>query len=61
MSSRSCFTKLNFDFPYVRSISLRLDPYIYTMNYIYNKWIIDRLNYCLLFDKLVKKCVLIYK
>ena len=25
MSSRTCYTKLNFDFPYVRSLSLRLD------------------------------------
>ena len=27
MSSRTCYTKLNFDFPYVRSLSLRRDTY----------------------------------
>ena len=25
MSTRTCYTKLNFDFPYVRSLSLRRD------------------------------------
>ena len=28
MSSRSCYTKLNFDYPYTGSLSLILDPYI---------------------------------
>ena len=27
MSSRTCYTKLNFDFPYVTSLSLRRDTY----------------------------------
>ena len=27
ISSRTCYTKLNFDFPYVRFLSLRRDPY----------------------------------
>ena len=26
MSSKTCYAKLNFDFPYVRSLLLRLDP-----------------------------------
>ena len=26
MSSRTCYTKLNLDFSYVRSLSLRFDP-----------------------------------
>ena len=29
ISSRRCYTKLNFDFPYVRFLSLRRDPYMY--------------------------------
>ena len=33
MSSRRCDTKLNFDFPYVRSVSLRRAPYAF---YYYN-------------------------
>ena len=28
MSSRTCYTRLNFDFPYVRSLSLRRDTFI---------------------------------
>ena len=28
MSYRTCYTKLNFDFPYVSSISLRRDSYM---------------------------------
>ena len=32
MSSRTCYTKLNFDFPYVRSLSLRLVPYVNTLH-----------------------------
>ena len=28
MSTRICYTKLNFDFPYVRSLSLRRDTYM---------------------------------
>ena len=28
MSSRTCYTKLNFDYPYVRSLSLRRAPYM---------------------------------
>ena len=35
MSSRTCYTKLNFDFPYVRSLSLRRDPYIITSMTVY--------------------------
>ena len=31
ISPRTCDTKLNFDFPYVRFLSLRRDPY-YTRN-----------------------------
>ena len=27
ISSRTCYTKLTFDFPYVRFLSLRRDPY----------------------------------
>ena len=28
MPSRTCYTKLNFGFPYVRSLSLRRDTYV---------------------------------
>ena len=28
MSFKPCYTKLNFDFPYLRSLSLRLDTYV---------------------------------
>ena len=28
MASRACYTKLNFDFTYVRSLSLRRDTYV---------------------------------
>ena len=31
MSSRTCYTKFIFDFPYVRSLSLRLDISILQM------------------------------
>ena len=35
MSSRTCYTKLNFDFPDVRSLSLRRDPYIIASMTVY--------------------------
>ena len=34
MSSRTCYPKLNFDFPYVRSLSLRRAAYIHNTNNI---------------------------
>ena len=35
MSSGTCYTKLNFDFSYVRSLLLRRDTYIVIYIYIY--------------------------
>ena len=36
MSSRTCYTKLNFDFPYRRSLSLRRDTYFLLFSLISN-------------------------
>ena len=36
ISSRTCYTKLNFDFPYVRFLSLRRDPYLKNFNVTIN-------------------------
>ena len=34
--SRTCYTKLNFDFPYVGFLSLRRDPYVLNKSLPYN-------------------------
>ena len=63
ISSRTCYTKLNFDFPYVRFLSLHRDPYVYISTYllqsvlwIYNETYIElrvkSLFYDILFDEL---------
>ena len=47
MSSRTCHIKLNFDFPYLRSLLLRLDTYYIFSNI--DKCCISKLTSTLLF------------
>ena len=44
ISSRTCYTKLNFDFSYVRFLSLRRDPYYISLYTIYLHLNFNRLN-----------------